>query len=431
MKYFWFLVFFQSFTTFAADKLILISPHRKSIQNEMIPAFKSYYKASFKTEVEVEWLDQGGTNEALKFVKTKYTSNPKSCGIDLFWGGGTTPFLELKKSQFLEKFELSKKLATELPADIGGIPMRDSSQTWFASAVSSFGIFYNKKLLKLDKIDEPKTWTDLTSPKFYKKISLTDPRKSGTANQINQIILQSLGWEEGFKTLTTIAANANEFTASSSDPIKAIVSGSATVTTAIDFYAMAKVNELGPDNLGFILPDKRTILDPDPIAILKGSPNKKAAERFVEWVMSVDAQKLFVLPKGAEGGPKLESLGRMSVNKETYNHLPTGVSTLPNPFNLQSPFKMDIEKAAKVRQVFDDLLGAMLVDTHKDLKKAWEKVAKSNKKDSNLLTEIAKTPISEKDMEALSEKWSDAAFRGRKINEWVAFSQKKYAALAK
>src|SRR5690606_5337699 len=104
----------------------------------------------------------------------------------------------------------------------------------------------------------------------------------------------------------------------SSDPIKAVVSGDAAAAMAIDFYANAKIADLGENNLGYKVPPGQTIIDPDPIAILKGAPNLEVARRFVNYVLSADAQKILMLPKGTKGGPKLSYLGRMAVNTKAY-----------------------------------------------------------------------------------------------------------------
>lgn len=40
----------------ANDELVILSPHRKTIQAEFVPVFKDYYKKKFATEVDVESL---------------------------------------------------------------------------------------------------------------------------------------------------------------------------------------------------------------------------------------------------------------------------------------------------------------------------------------------------------------------------------------
>lgn len=414
----------------AADKLIVISPHRKSIQNEYIPAFKDWYKTKYKTDVAVDWLDQGGSNDDVKFIKSKFAANPKTSEIDVFWGGGTTTHTEIATAKMADKLNLSPELQKQLPKAVAGMSLSNKEGTYVSQALSSFGIFYNKALLKLEKLPEPTTWESLADTQYKDKIVLTDARKSGTASVMNHVILESLGWDKGFQLLTAMAGNARQFTQSSSDVIKAVVAGDSAATLAIDFYALAKIGDLGPERLGFVLPEGKTIIEGDPVTILKGAPNRTTADRFVEYILSTEGQTILMLPKGVPGGPKTETLGRLAVNGEAYK-LTEGkrVNSL-NPFTAKGFLKYDSEKEAKVRAVLDDLIGTQLIDTHKELRQAWGRVVKAGSKPSDIAA-LAKSPIGSGDLIKLSEKWNDSVFRNQTLNTWVKFAQEKYSKIAK
>ncbi len=414
----------------AADKLVIISPHRKSIQNEYIPAFKDWYKTKFKTDIDVEWLDQGGTNDDIKFLRSKFANQAKTSGVDVFWGGGTTGHNEAFKNGMADKIKLTPTLEKQIPKTVAGMPLSNKENTYISQAMSSFGIFYNKPLLKIEKLPEPTTWESLADVKYKDRLTLTDSRKSGTASVMNHIILESMGYDKGMELLARLAGNARQFSQSSSDVIKTVVSGDATATLAIDFYALAKIGDLGADKLGFILPEGKTILEGDPVTVLKGAPNRQAADRFVEFILSPEGQVLLMLPKGTPGGPKIETLGRLAVNTEAYK-MTEGKRTNPlNPFTAKGFLKYDSEKQTKVRQVFDDLLGATMIDTHKELREAWTRVVKKGAKPEDVAA-FAKSPINHAELDALALKWDDGVFRNQKINEWVRFSRDKFAQVAK
>jgi ABC-type Fe3+ transport system substrate-binding protein len=423
------LALFAAGEVLAADKLIIISPHRKSIQSEYIPEFKEFYKKTYKTEVEVDWLDQGGTSDDIRFVRAKFANNKTTSGIDIFWGGGTATFLDLKKDGLLAPYTISQELSKEVPATASGIPLYDKSRTWYASAMSSFGIFYNKKIVQLDKLPSPKTWKDLSDPKFRGHLSLTDPRRSGSASTMNAIVLESMGWDKGWELLTQISGNVSKFSHSSSDPIKAVVSGDAAAAMAIDFYANAKIGDIGPKNLGFSIPAGQTVLDSDPVSILRGAPNRKVAERFVSWLLSSDAQKILILPKGSSNGPKFATLGRIAVNQTAYSQTEGKRTNEFNPFVAEKFMDLDLDKQSKMKRVFNDLVGAILVDTHRELKEAWKAMVKRGVKPDELAA-FGKTPVTEKEVLALSEKWDDNVFRTKKINEWTDFAKNKFKKLA-
>lgn len=416
-------------SAFAADKVIIISPHRKSIQEEFVPKFKQHYKAKYKADIDVEWIDQGGTSDDVRFVSSKFASNPKTSGIDVFWGGGASAFVDLAKDTFLAEYKLSAELKKQLPEKIAGVAMYDASQTWYGSAASSFGIFTNKKLLKIQRSEAPKTWADLANARYEDQISATDPRHSGGATMMNSIILQGYGWDKGWEILGGMAANVRRFTHSSSDPIKAVVSGDVSLAPTIDFYAAAKIGDLGTDNLGFVLPSDYSILDPDPVAILKGAPNRQAAERFVDFVLSAEAQKLLVLPKGQEGGPTKDTLGRMAVNRETYNQVQMKAISA-NPLMFKTSFTVDTTKSSKLKNILNDLVGAIHIDIQNELKSAVKNLRKKGAKPTEI-SALLKPPMSEKEALALAEKWDDDVLRNKTINIWINDYKSRYIAASK
>lgn len=416
-------------TAAAEDEIIIISPHRKSIQEEFVPTFKAFYKQTYKEEVKVSWIDQGGTSDDIRFVRSKFEKNPGTSGIDIFWGGGTSTFLELEKEKLLAKYKLPASLSKEIPALVAGMPMYDKSEAWYASAMSSFGIFFNRKVLKIEGIAEPKSWADLATPAFFDNLSLADPRRSGTATTMNNIVLQGKGWDNGWNLLTMIAGNTRKFTQSSSDPIKAIVSADAAASMAVDFYANAKIGDLGAANLGFTMPVAETVIDPDPVAILKGAPNRKVAERFVDYILSSDAQKILILPKGVSGGPKLETLGRMAVNSEAYKQTEGLRTDSFNPFTTKASLTLDLSRASVLHGILADLVGALHIDTHQELKKAWKAVIDRGSKPAEIAA-LGKMPVTEAEALALAAKWEDEVLRNKKINEWTELARAKYKKIA-
>ena len=410
------------------NSLVIISPHRKSIQDEYVPAFKEYYKQKFGTAIEVEWLDQGGTSDDLKFVRSKFGANPQTSGIDIFWGGGATAFLELEKARLLDSCKLSDAVAREIPTQVSGVALVSAGKTWYASALSSFGLFYNKKIVAMDRLSEPKTWEDVADPQYLGQLTAADPRHSGTANTMMSIILQTYGWDKGWALLTKIAANTRQFTQSSSDPIKAVVAGDVAAAMAIDFYALAKIGDLGRDNLGFVQPEGHTILDPDPIAILKGAPHRETAERFIDFVLSVPGQRLLLLPKGAVGGPRLATLGRMAVNPKAYEG-PGDILTGLNPFTQKAAMKFDSVKASALQRVLNDLVGAVHVDVHKNLNAAWKRIIKNGLK-APALAELTRPPVTEEEALALTKKWDEPSYRNSVINNWQGAAKATYKRLS-
>ena len=85
---------------------------------------------------------------------------------------------------------------------------------------------------------------------------------------------------------------------------------------------------------------------------------------------------------------------------------------------------ISFEKLAASKKFLADLMGALIIDNHDLLKKAWEPIR--NSKSLEELARLAAPPFSEKELPALQAKWEDNVFRNKKINEWINFAQAKY-----
>ncbi len=416
----------------AEGKLIVLSPHRKTIQEELIPAFGAYYKKKFGEDVEVEWIDQGGTSNAVKYLKTKSASAKAKgggVGIDVFWGGTAANFVDMANGDLLQPYALPKEARDEVPATLSGVALSDSQNRWHATVISSFGIVFNKPVLALEKLPEPKLWDDLAKPEWNDQVSLTDPRKSGTNSTMNMIVLAAEGWEQGWKTLTQVAANTRRFTESSSDPVHAVAAGDAAAAMVIDFYGLAQVWELGADKIGFVLPEKQTVLDPDPIALVKGGGNVQTAQRFVDFLMTREAQKIWILPKGSVGGPRRANLARLAISPKAYEETEGKRLELQNPFLAKGFLALDQEKAGVIRDALNDLYGAVLVDSHASLKSAWRRVLQDGAK-PEMVKALTAPFATEAELTLLASKWSDGVVRNQALNAWTAAAKARYAALA-
>ena len=92
-------------TASAQDKLIIISPHWEGIETEFDTAFKAWYAKETGREVNVDWLDQGGSSSDFRFIESEFKRLPEGIGIDLFFGGGTDNYLKLADKGLLASLQ--------------------------------------------------------------------------------------------------------------------------------------------------------------------------------------------------------------------------------------------------------------------------------------------------------------------------------------
>jgi ABC-type Fe3+ transport system substrate-binding protein len=396
----------------SANTVTIISPHTREIQTEFTALWKAKNPA-----INIKWLDQGGTSDDLNFVRQQFLkegAKQKGIGIDLFFGGGGETFTQLETDGLLTPLPSDYTI----PAELNGVPLRGKNNTWVAAALSGFGILYNKKIAARDNLPIPQTWTDLTNPKLRDRISLADPRHSGSAHTAYEIILQSNGWDKGWKILTAMAGNARTFAANSGAPLQDVQNGEAVFCPAIDFYALSSIKRAGADKLGYIEPKGQFVVTADPIAMLPGAPNAANAKKFVQLVMSPEGQKLWYVPKGSAGGPKTSDLFRLPALPAAYKPIPKNATAKADPFARKNAAKYDADKAAIRRSALGELIGSVLVDNHDGIKAAWE--AKPDMEATGYV------PISEADLMKIAPTWSDPKVAEEYKEKWASASSDKF-----
>lgn len=385
----------------AGAPLYVISPHNSEIQLE----FGDLWKKSHP-KVPIKWISQGGSSDDLRFVTQQFQARgkDKGIGVDVFFGGGGETFAELEKDGLLAPLPSSY----DVPAELNHVPLRAKDNSWVAAALSGFGILYNKPIAARDNLPIPKTWADLANPKLQERIELADPRKSGSAHVVYEIILQSNGWDKGWRILTGMAGNARRFVPGSSDVLTDVKNGEAAFCTAIDFYAVKSIDEAGPDKLAYIQPQGQNLITPDPIGVLKGSQNAQNAQEFVAFVLSPAAQRLWNGKKGTPGGPANNTLSRLPALPSAYGSK-DAFSPL-DPYKEKVTVTFDSDKASRRRRALDDLIGAALVDNLDDVKARWTK--------NPNLDASGYVPLPEKEFEALAAKWDDPTTANTQKQKW-------------
>jgi len=300
-----------------------------------------------------------------------------SCKIDLFFGGGTYDHGKagaqgLTVSPWPPDEAPPETVATAdgntlCPERLGGETWR--TDTFYGTALSTFGICYNVDRLRDLGIDTPPSaWRDLTDPRYFRQLGVADPTKSGSSAKAFEMMIHEQchkavstagfaaadvarfekaikearlapgvvpdgvprayqeaveqGWRNGLLLVQGIGANARYVTDSSSKVPLDVGVGNAAAGIAIDFYGRFQ-SEIcrapdGSERMRYVTPVGGSSVSADPVSLLRGAEHRELALRFIRFVLSEDGQKLWNYASGTPGGPRRFALRRLPVRADFY-----------------------------------------------------------------------------------------------------------------
>jgi ABC-type Fe3+ transport system substrate-binding protein len=415
-----------------ADELVIISPHSDEIKDETARAFSAWHEKRYGTPVTIRWREAGGgTTQIIRYLLSEYKSNPDA-GIDVLYGGGQDPFVALEQANLLTRYDPPPDVLAAIPAQLNGKNIVDPNHEWFAAALSGFGILTNERVRTAAELPEVHTWQDLTDPRLAGWISASDPRASGSALAIYEIILQAYGWDKGWAVLTEMSGNIRNFLSSSAASVVEVGTGDAAYGVTIDQYGQAQVAYYGKENVTFTLPEGQTVITPDCIAILKNAPHLELAQHFVDFVLARDGQLLWMQPRGAPGGAVKYRINRMSVIPALYDELHDSPITT-NPFKLSPSFVYSDALSGKRHTILSQLIAAWMIDTHDWLAKAWLAVNSpaaqklGEAKRQALIAQLTAPPMPLDDLLRFAAgDFKDPVKRTALINQWQAAAIDRY-----
>lgn len=389
--------------------LVVITPHTEQIRVEFERAFDAWHRERFGTGVTIDWRAPGGTSEIRRLLVDQYRAairngeytlvegevvlTPGRMGYDLLFGGGSFEHEQIKAGFEAQIEGQETRVPISVPAGfsqeqldlwfgenkIGAQRLYDPQQYWIGTALSGFGLVYNKDLYARMGIDTPTAFEHLADRRLMGRVALADPRQSGSITTTFDSILNVHGWEKGWRILREMSANARSFTSAATKPPLDVASGEAMAGLAIDFYGRTQAQAVtapgaSPESsrVGYTDPVGATYIDADPVSILRGGPNAELARRFVEFCLTEQAQSLWQFaanpePSGpAPTGPARYELRRAPVRRVMYERYADRFVDQLDPFSAAA----DVESKGW-RSAIPIMMGAFGVDSDDELHAAW------------------------------------------------------------
>jgi iron(III) transport system substrate-binding protein len=195
---------------------------------------------------------------------------------------------------------------------------------------------YNTAKVKAE--DAPKSWMDLTDPKWKKKLALGHPAFSGFDASWCVSMMKKVGW----KYYEDLAKNEPLVQRSTFDTLTALNSGERVVSTLPDAFAIDALSKGNP--IAVVYPTDGSEMILGYTAILKNAPQPNMARLFTEFLLDVEHAKVVadngyvsVRPEVVtilHGGKRVDQVALLPVNtaEEAEKALPDIVEKWRNLF---------------------------------------------------------------------------------------------------
>ncbi|MDR2391365.1 MAG: ABC transporter substrate-binding protein [Planctomycetota bacterium] len=251
----------------AGENLIVYTSMKESLIGSLRDGFLKKHP-----EVSMDYQSAGAGKLMAKIAAERESGKILA---DIIWTSEVPDFFKMRLDGLLEKYQ---------PANFGQIlnPFgADYDGSFTAARLGTLGIGYNTRFIKTP----PKEWSDLFKPEYKGAFGIANPALSGTSYMSVALLAEKFGWEFFEK----LGKNSARIGKGSGQVIDDTASGDLVASLAVDYITNDKISKGAP--LGLAYPPEMLVV-PSPIAIFKGTPNLSAAKKFVDFLVSGEAQVL-------------------------------------------------------------------------------------------------------------------------------------------
>ncbi|MCP4486709.1 MAG: extracellular solute-binding protein [Gammaproteobacteria bacterium] len=228
---------------------------------------------------------EGKTGTELESCK----ENVYQTKVDVAFGGTNEPYLAAIEDDLFSLYSY---------------PTDNSVQSWAAEFTRSsgnrlgamylgiLGLAVNNDVLAKAGASTPTGWTDLAKPEYKGLIAVANANTSGTSYKYVSTILQIYGSEaKGWDQLVANHKNMAQYTKSGSKPGKMAAAGEIGIGVGF-MHDIVHLKQKGFP-VEPVAPVEGTNFEIGPIAIIRGTKNRKNAEIFVKFLYEQSTQAMF------------------------------------------------------------------------------------------------------------------------------------------
>jgi len=208
-------------------------------------------------------------------------ANPRH---DVIWGTAVTQMVDPRILEMAEPYR---------PPGFDRInpQFKDPEGRWFATTGYFAGFCVNNEVLKKKNLPMPTSWADLLNPVYKGQIVMPNAASSGTGYLQVVSLLQMMGEEKGWQYLKELDKNVAQYIKSGSRPCKAAATGEYAIGLSFAFSGVKQIMEGYPVTL--VIPKEGAGYEVEVNLLMKTAKNKADAKQFLDWLLTLDAAKLY------------------------------------------------------------------------------------------------------------------------------------------
>ncbi|MBL8966620.1 MAG: ABC transporter substrate-binding protein [Spirochaetaceae bacterium] len=248
------------------EKLMVYTSMKEVLIGDIRDAFAKKYP-----NIQFDYYS-AGAGKIMAKIAAERQSGQLVC--DVLWTSEVPDFYALKKEGALQKYQ---------PADSKLIisPIMDPEWEFTPARLGTLGITYNTEKVKTP----PKSWQDLLDARFKGNFAIANPALSGTSMVSVGMLVNNLGWDY----IQKLKANGAKMGQGSGQVVDDTAAGDLFACIGVDYITIDKIKKGA--NLGIAFPQEMLVI-PSPVAIFKGTKNLSAAQKFVDFLVSKEGQKI-------------------------------------------------------------------------------------------------------------------------------------------
>jgi iron(III) transport system substrate-binding protein len=250
----------------AAQKLVVYTSMKESLIGEIRTAFLKKHPG-----LDMDYQSAGAGKLMAKIAAERESGKILA---DVLWTSEVPDFYQLRSQGMLEKY-----VSPEVKNAVN--PLVDFDGSFTPARLGTLGIGYNTRFIK----EPPKVWPDLFKPQFKGAFGIANPALSGTACVSVAMLEKAFGWEFFQK----LKANGAKMGKGSGQVVDDTASGDLVASLAVDYITNDKIGKGAP--LALAYPPELLVI-PSPVTIFKGTPNLEAAKKFIDFLLSREAQEI-------------------------------------------------------------------------------------------------------------------------------------------